>query len=250
MTARGQDGATRKVSVRSRRRQQEKERLANRPFAVSPPPQLRRGPSVGWFGQLSTNCGMACGLLLFAVFLGCLPSVGGTATVPFSRTVVRGRHILTRKEYLDTFAGDTAGWAQYMEDQYFAEQGVSLTADAEERVSNKPGETLGQAKSRLFFNRVRKPNMHPTELSQAANQSRAQRKRESPEQRDKGKRDDRTRRQAKRARLAAARPARRASEILNGSLLVEGSDVGKCARRDAAPAALCAILTRATFFIP
>ena len=30
-----------------------------------------------------------------------------------------------------------------MEDQYFAEQGVSLTADAEERVSNKPGETLG-----------------------------------------------------------------------------------------------------------
>ena len=74
---------------------------------------------------------MACGLLLFAVFLGCRPSVGGTATVPVSRTVVRGRHILTRKEYLDTFAGDTAGWAQYMEDQYFAEQGVSLTADAE-----------------------------------------------------------------------------------------------------------------------
>ncbi|EOD38734.1 hypothetical protein EMIHUDRAFT_109164 [Emiliania huxleyi CCMP1516] len=172
---------------------------------------------------------MACGLLLFAVFLGCLPSVGGTATVPVSRTVVRGRHILTRKEYLDTFAGDTAGWAQYMEDQYFAEQGVSLTADAEERVSNKPGETLGQAKSRLFFNRVRKPNMHPTELSQAANQSRVQRKRESPEQRDKGKRDDRTRRQTKRARQAAARPARRASEILNGSLLVEGSDVGKLA---------------------
>ena len=234
MTARGQAGATRKVSVRSRCRQQEKERRANRPLAVSPPPQLRRGPSVGWFGQLSTNCGMACGLLLFAVFLGCLPAVGGTATVPVSRTVVRGRHILTRKEYLDTFAGDTAGWAQYMEDQYFAEQGVSLTADAEERVSNKPGETLGQAKSRLFFNRVRKPNMHPTELSQAANQSRVQRKRESPEQRDKGKRDDRTRRQTKRARQAAARPARRASEILNGSLLVEGSDVGKCARRDAA----------------
>jgi hypothetical protein len=97
---------------------------------------------------------------------------------------------------------------------------------------------------------VRKPNNRPTELSQAANQSRVQRKRESPEQRDKGKRDERTRRQAKRARQAAARPARRASEILNGSLLVEGSDVGKCARRDAAPAALCAILTRATFFIP
>ncbi|EOD23126.1 hypothetical protein EMIHUDRAFT_195723 [Emiliania huxleyi CCMP1516] len=229
MTARGQDGATRKVSVRSRRRQQEKERLANQPFAVSPPPQLRRGPSVGWFGQLSTNCGMACGLLLFAVFLGCLPSVGGTATVPFSRTVVRGRHILTRKEYLDTFPGDTAGWAQYMEDQYFAERGVSLTDDAEERARDNPRETLGQARSRLFNDRVRSPNNRPTELSQAANQSRAQRKRESPEQRDKGKRDDRTRRQAKRARQAAARPARRASEILNGSLLVEGSDVGKLA---------------------
>ena len=50
---------------------------------------------------------MACGLLFFAIFLGCLPSVGGTATVPFSRTVVRGRHILTKKEYLDNFPGDT-----------------------------------------------------------------------------------------------------------------------------------------------
>ena len=98
LTARGQAGA-KTVSVRSRRRVQEKERLASRPLAVSPPPQLRRGPSVGWFGQLSTNCGMACGLLLFAVVLGCLPSVGGTATVPVSRTVVRGRHILTRREY-------------------------------------------------------------------------------------------------------------------------------------------------------
>ena len=178
MMAYGQGGA-RKVSVRSRRRQQEKERLANRPFAVSPPPQLRRGPSVGWFGQLSTNCGMACGLLLFAVFLGCLPSVGGTATVPFSRTVVRGRHILTRKEYLHNFAGDTAGWAQYMEDQYFAEQGVSLTADAEERARDNPRETLGQAKSRLFDARVRKPNNRPSELSQAANQSRVRRRQET-----------------------------------------------------------------------
>ena len=97
MTACGQAGA-RTVSVRARRRQQEKEGLANRPLAVSLPPQLRRGPSVGWFGQLSTNCGMACGLLLFAVFLGCLPSVGGTATVPFSRTVAtysRGRSTST-----------------------------------------------------------------------------------------------------------------------------------------------------------
>ena len=144
MTACGQAGR-KTVSVRARRRVQEKQRLANRPLAVSPPPQLRRGPSVGWFGQLSTNCGMACGLLLFAVFLGCLPSVGGTATVPFSRTVVRGRHILTRKEYLNNFAGDTAGWAQYMEDQYFAEQGVSLTADAEERVSDNPAR--GDARS-------------------------------------------------------------------------------------------------------
>ena len=249
MTARGQAGV-RTVSLRARRRQQEKERLANQPLAVSPPPQLRRGPSVGWVGQLSTNCGMACGLLLLAVFLGCLPSVGGTATVPFSRTVVRGRHILTRKEYLDTFAGDTAGWAQYMEDQYFAEQGVSLTDDAEERARNNPRETVGQAKSRLFNDRVRKPNNRPTELSQAANQSRVRRRKESSGQRDKHRDDERERRQTKRARQAAARPARRASEILNGSLLVEGSDVGKCARRDAAPAALCAILTRATFFIP
>ena len=148
MTVCGQAGA-RKVSVRSRRRQQEKEHLANRPLAVSPPPQLRRGPSVGWFGQLSTHCGMACGLLLFAVFLGCLPSVGGTATVPVSRTVVRGRHILTRRDCLDTFAGDTAGWAQYMEDQYFAERGVSLTADAEERVRDNPRETLATARNQM-----------------------------------------------------------------------------------------------------
>ena len=207
MTACGQAGA-RTVSVRARRRQQEKERLAIRPLAVSPPPQLRRGPSVGWFGQLSTNCGMACGLLLFAVFLGCLPSVGGTAIVPVSRTVVRGRHILTRKEYLDTFAGDTAGWAQYMEDQYFAEQGVSLTADAEERARDNPRETLGQAKSRLFDARVRKPNNRPSELSQAANQSRVRRRQESPEQRDNNRLDAQGRRQTKRrGRLPLAPPA-------------------------------------------
>ena len=151
---------------------------------------------------------MACGLLFFAVFLGCLPSVGGTATVPFSRTVVRGRHILTRKEYLDTFAGDTAGWAEYMEDQYYAEQGVSLTADAKARVKEKPGETLGQAKSRLFDAGVRKPNSRPTELSQAANQSRVRRRQESSEQRDKDRRDAQELRQTKRARQAAARPAR------------------------------------------
>ena len=51
MTACGQAGR-KTVSVRARRRVQEKQRLANRPLAVSPPPQLRRGPSVGWFGQM------------------------------------------------------------------------------------------------------------------------------------------------------------------------------------------------------
>ena len=49
---------------------------------------------------------------------------------PFPTAAVRGRHILTRKEYLANFEGDTAGWAQYQEDQYYAKRGVSLTADA------------------------------------------------------------------------------------------------------------------------
>ena len=74
-----------------------------------------------------------------------------------------------------------------MDDQYFAEQGVSLTADAEKRVRHKrkPGETLTTARNQLSNNRVRKPNMHPTELSQAANQSRVRRRQETSEQRDK-----------------------------------------------------------------
>ena len=49
---------------------------------------------------------------------------------PFPTAAVRGCHILTRKEYLANFEGDTAGWAQYQEDQYYAKRGVSLTADA------------------------------------------------------------------------------------------------------------------------
>ena len=82
-----------------------------------------------------------------------------------------------------------------MEDQYFAEQGVSLTADAEERARDNPRETLGQARNQLFNNRVRKPNMRPTELSQAANQSRVRRRQERSRQRDKHRDDERTRRQ-------------------------------------------------------
>ena len=76
-----------------------------------------------------------------------------------------------------------------MEDQYFAERGVSLTADAEERVRDNPRETLATARNQLFNNRVRKPNMRPTELSHAANQSRVRRRQESSGQRDKDRLD-------------------------------------------------------------
>ena len=98
---------------------------------------------------------------------------------PFPTAAVRGRHILTRKEYLANFEGDTAGWAQYQEDQYYAERGVSLTADAEERLKTNTWETLGQAKARLFDTRVRSPNNRPTKLSKEANDARARRRRES-----------------------------------------------------------------------
>ena len=98
---------------------------------------------------------------------------------PFPTAAVRGCHILTRKEYLANFEGDTAGWAPYQEDQYYAERGVSLTADAEERLKTNTWETLGQAKARLFDTRVRSPNNRPTKLSKEANDARARRRRES-----------------------------------------------------------------------
>ena len=70
------------------------------------------------------------------------------------------------------FEGDTAGWAQYQEDQYYPERGVSLTADAEERLKTNPWETLGQVG-------LRSPNNRPTKLSKEAYDARARRRRES-----------------------------------------------------------------------
>ena len=101
---------------------------------------------------------------------------------PFPTAAVRGRHILTRKEYLANFEGDTAGWAQYQEDQYYAERGVSLTADAGcrgEIQDQSVGDARPKAKARLFDTRVRSPNNRPTKLSKEANDARARRRRES-----------------------------------------------------------------------
>ena len=88
---------------------------------------------------------------------------------PFPTAAVRGCHILTRKEYLANFEGDTAGWAQYQEDQHYAERGVSLTTDAEERLKTNTWETLGQAKARLFDHiGLSPPSRQPTKFQQSS----------------------------------------------------------------------------------